>query len=263
MSDIALRPRSSTELVDAAFQLYRREPLQFIAGLALIYVPWLVIAALAGVELGFRGTTTIGDSPNTSLFYSLLVSLCGILVTTIAGGVVSVMASDVYFGRSADIGKAFRAVGSNFWTLLAALICYGALIFLGLMLLLVPALYVGARFFALKQIILLEDAGFSKAFSRTSFLTMGNKRHVLNTLGLVVLLNLAVTGGTALFGTMIPSEVIRLLLQTCAAVLVYPLVGITETLLYYDIRIRREGFDIEYLAAAASAPQPAEQPATT
>ena len=263
MSDIALRPRSATELVDAAFQLYRREPLQFIAGLSLIYVPWLVIAALAGVELGFRGATTVGDTPYTSLFYSLVVSVFGILVTTIAGGLVSVMASDVYFGRSADIGKAFRAVATNFWTLLIALLCYGALIFFGLMLLLLPALYVGARFFALKQIILLEDAGVSKAFSRTTFLTVGNKRHVLNTLGLVILLNLAVTGGTALVGSMIPSEVIRLLLQTCAAVLVYPLVGITETLLYYDIRIRREGFDIEYLAAAAPISPSAEQPATT
>ena len=49
MSDIALRPRSPTELVDAAFQLYRRDPLPFITGLASVYVPWLLIIAASGL----------------------------------------------------------------------------------------------------------------------------------------------------------------------------------------------------------------------
>jgi len=33
------------------------------------------------------------------------------------------------------------------------------------------------------------------------------------------------------------------------AVVLYPLFALSETLLYYDARIRKEGFDVEYLAA--------------
>jgi hypothetical protein len=45
---------------------------------------------------------------------------------------------------------------------------------------------------------------------------------------------------------------------TAVSVVVYPLFGLTETLLYYDARIRKEGFDVEYLAGAdtsAAAPE--------
>jgi hypothetical protein len=38
--------------------------------------------------------------------------------------------------------------------------------------------------------------------------------------------------------------------------LMYPLLGIAETLIYYDVRIRKEGFDIEMMAAQAAEPAP-------
>jgi len=56
-------------------------------------------------------------------------------------------------------------------------------------------------------------------------------------------------------------RIVQQVLATIVACLVYPIVGIIETMLYYDIRIRREGFDIEYLAAAAASP--IEYPAAT
>ena len=43
MTDLVLRPRSATELIDAAFQVYRRAPVPFMVAMALIYVPWLAI----------------------------------------------------------------------------------------------------------------------------------------------------------------------------------------------------------------------------
>ena len=50
---------------------------------------------------------------------------------------------------------------------------------------------------------------------------------------------------------LIPSMIARLVLSTAVKVVVYPLISTIETVSYYDIRIRREGFDIEYLAAIA------------
>ena len=73
MSDIALRPRSATELVDAAFQLYRRQPLQFIVGLGLIYVPWMLLLASLGLQ-GRMQTAGTGQ-PNMDAPTALLVTV--------------------------------------------------------------------------------------------------------------------------------------------------------------------------------------------
>ena len=47
-------------------------------------------------------------------------------------------------------------------------------------------------------------------------------------------------------------------LGSLGSVLVYPLVPIVATLMYYDLRVRREGLDLELMAddLAAAAPAP-------
>ena len=254
MPDIALRPRSAAELVDAAFQVYRREPLQFIVALALIYVPWMLIASLTGLTASAR----TGLMPD---FTMIVISLVGsALVYTLAAGVTTVIASEVYFGRPADVAKAFGAAGRHLISLVLTNMLGAIMIIIGFMLLFVPGLYVFARLFAITQVITLENGGMLAAFSRTSFLSKGHKRHIINAMGLVFLLNVAVSLGVSFMTAMIPSLVVRLVINTIVSVVVYPIVGITATLLYYDVRIRREGFDIEYLAAASSPPA---EPAAT
>src|SRR5437879_5223562 len=174
MSDIALRPRSATELVDAAFQVYRREPLQFIVGLALIYVPWLLIATFTGITAAAR----TGLMPDAS---AIMISLVGsLIVYTLAGGVTTVIAADVYFGRPGDVAKAFVATARHLVSLLLSNLIAFILIFIGFMLLFVPGFYVFARLFAITQVIMLEKGDTGVAFSRTSFLSQGHKRHIID-----------------------------------------------------------------------------------
>jgi hypothetical protein len=239
MTELGLRPRSATELVDAAFQLYKREPLQFIVALGIIYVPWMIVSALLGL-----------DSPSeaTQLGAAMIAALGGILVYTLASGVTTVLADDVYFGRQPNIGRAYALVGKRLFPLLVTMLASSLAIGLGFVFLILPALYMIARYFAVVQLVLLEGLGANASLRRTAELSKGHKRHILNTLGLVALVNIAIGIGLSMMTTMIPSIIIRLVLQTIVSTLVYPMFGITATLLYYDVRIRKEGFDIEYLA---------------
>jgi hypothetical protein len=240
MTDLGLRPRKATELVDAAFQLYRREPLQFIIGLGIIYVPWMVIVGALGLQSAVAPTVT-----------QLAISLVGgVLVYTLAGGVSTILANDVYFNRPPDVARAFRAVGASFLTLLLTMMAAALAIGFGFVLLFFPGLYMYARYFAVKQAVLLEGAAAGSALRRTSELSKGYKGHILATVAIVFLLYIALLVGVALFSRVIPSSLIRLAISTIFGTLIYPLFGITETLLYYDVRIRKEGFDIEYLATA-------------
>jgi hypothetical protein len=141
-------------------------------------------------------------------------------------------------------------------SLLGAAITSVPLIVLGVLLSIVWVFYALARFFAVFQLIVLEDRGAVAAFQRSSVLSQNRKGHILLTLLLVlvifIMLSIAVTVVAQLMGSVAGSMV----LQSLYTVVAYPLIGITQMILYYDTRIRAEGFDIEVMTGALGSPSP-------
>ena len=246
MPDLGLRPRSATELVDAAFQVYRRAPLQFMVALAVVYVPWLVIRLVFDINI----------DPNVIPPASTIITIAvgGIAIYAIAGGVITALTRDVYLDLPVSVPEAFRVVATRLVTLIVASVIVAVLMTIGAMLFIFPLFYVIARFAVVRQAIVLEDAGTGQALSRSSALSGGLKWHVLATLALIVLLLLAVNIGAGFLIGIIPSRVVVNVLSTALSVVVGPILGIAETVLYYDLRIRREGFDVEYLVGRDASP---------
>lgn len=258
MSDIALRPRSATELVDAAFQLYRRDPMPFITGMAIIYVPWMVLVAATGVF----SIATSGDPTSFSTAPIMLIGFGGIFIYLLASSIMTLLTDDAYFGRPVNLGEALRKTVPRLWSVFVAGFLTSILFMIGFIVLIVPGIYLFGRLFAAKQAVLLEDRGGVAAIDRSWKLAKGSVLHVLGAMLLAFVLIAAFSIGAQVVAAMTRSAVFSVLLSTVVSVLVYPMMSIIETLLYYDLRIRREGFDIEYLAAAG--PQPiSEQPAGT
>jgi hypothetical protein len=254
MSELALRPRSATELIDAAFQVYRRSPAPFMVAMALIYIPWLAIQLIFSINL-----PQSPDQFNAGTGRLIAISgVASIFIVALVGGVVSVLARAAYLDEPIDLGAAFKQTLSRLVQLVVATILEFVLIAIGAVFLFVPAFYLLARFFALRQAIVLEDAGTFSAFGRSGALSRGQKMHILGTLILVALLMVVVDGGAAMFIGLQPSKVASVVLMTAVTIVVAPLFGITETVLYFDTRIRSEGFDVEYLANA-----PADRTAPT
>jgi hypothetical protein len=246
MPELALRPRSATELVDAAFQVYRRAPLQFMVALAVVYVPSLVLRLVFDINIDPANM----PPPSTLATFAII----GFATYAIAGGAISVVARDVYLDHPVSVAEAYRIVATRLVTLVLVSVVTVVLMTISAMLLLLPALYVIARFVAVRQAVVLEDAGTGRALSRSSALTVGLKMHVLGTLALMFVLVIAVNVGAGLLINLIPSRVIMNVLSTALSVVVGPILGITETVLYYDLRIRREGFDLEYLVGQHAQP---------
>jgi hypothetical protein len=243
MSDLAPRPRNATELVDAAFQVYRKYPTQFIVATGIVYVPWLVVRLVLGV--GVRAAT-----PS---FRDLGIAAIGTMIAyVIVGGLVTRMANDVYLDRRVSVGDALRQVAGQLGTLTVAALLRFFLLVLGLFAFIVGVFYPLARFFALVQVIVIEGGGVGAAFSRSSTLSQNIKMHILGTLALLFIINVAVSIGVAFLVSVLGNRVLEQVLSTVMSVLVYPLYGIGETLLYVDARIRNEGYDVELLAATSS-----------
>jgi hypothetical protein len=125
---------------------------------------------------------------------------------------------------------------------------------MGVLCLLVGVLYVIARWFAVESVIVLEGKGPVEAFGRSTELSRGRKRHVLNTLLLVGLIYFILSIGVSAFAVLFRSTVLALVISTVFTIVAFPVIGLTEMLLYYDMRIRGEGFDLEQMAGALDAP---------
>lgn len=257
MADVLLRPRKATELVDAAFQVYRRAPVQFMVAVAAVYVPWLVIRLVLDVNIE---PPTTGAIMSVDVNQLLVIAAVGIAIFALAGGVTTVLASNVYLEQPVDVAEAFRQVLRRIIPLVVVSLVVVFLVAVGAVLFLLPALYVIARFYAVRQAVMLEGAGVGRAMARASQLSKGSKWHILATLFFIAVLTIAVDVGVSMFLARLPSRVLINLVSTALAVVIGPLFGITETVLYYDLRIRKEGFDVEYLAGTSAAvpPQPSD-----
>ena len=254
MSAPTLRPRSATELVDAAFQILRSHYGQLVVCSAIAYVPMLLL------RLFVIGDTTrflSGDPAmaQAGMLLTTLWTLLGSLVTySLMSAVLVVLTAQAYLGDQVDVGTAVRRVIPRVVPVLLASIIRSVLFIIGFILFIVPGFWVLARYFAVVPAIVLEEAGTLRSFSRSAELSRGRKWHILFTLLLVTIIYYLLVVGVSLIGAVTGNFVLQTTISSVGAILVYPVVAITEALLYYDARIRSEGLDIELMTDALDAP---------
>ncbi len=248
MSESRLRTRSVSEIVDTAFQLYRQDAPQYIAVTAVAYAPWLVFRLLF---LPAGGLTPASVARPGSALLLYFVAALGTLVSfALMSAVVVRLGSDAYLGTPGprDIGTTIRDVLPRVPAVMLAGVYKAVLGMIGLMLFFVGALYVAARYFAVSTSIVLEAKSASGSFGRSSALSHGRKGHILLTLLLVWFIYFVLSIAVVMVGGMTGSAVVLIVLSTALTIVAYPVIGLTEMVLYYDARIRGEGFDIEMMA---------------
>jgi hypothetical protein len=248
MDPIALRPRKATEIIDAAVEVYRRNPIHFLLLAALVRVPWLI------VQIFYMPR---GEPSGEAISTAIMISFGTMLTTFFMAGFIVHMASELYLGHETDAFATIRAVAPRIPAVFIGALLQAVAIFMGLVLFLLPAVWISAVVFAVIPAIVLENRSAFGAFDRSGQLAKGVKAHVLGALGLVVLIRIIVEVGVAILVSVIPIPEIQYVAATAAAMLIYPLLGIATTLLYYDVRIRKEGFDIEMMARQAPDTAPA------
>ena len=238
--------RTVSEIVDAAFALYRRNGMQYITMAALATAPSLILnSILSG-----------GATPTTLADFSKL--LPGMLIGIITFGLVSAaiirMGSDAYLGSEPNVAATIHEVLPRVPALLVATFLTSIMVFVAALFLVLPMFYVIALTFATIPLIVLERKGALAAISRSAKLSAGIKWHISSTLALVFgiyfVLSLAIPLLAAVVGG---GPVIQLLMQTLFAVLSAPILYLVVMVLYYDARIRAEGFDVEHMAQSLGA----------
>ena len=228
-----LRPRTFTELVDASFAVLRDMYATLTAAVAVILLPVVLLRVAIG-----PGTTW------------LLLSILERILYTVADGAVVLLVSERLLGRRPELGRVLRETLNRAPTLLVASVLRGLAIAGGFLLLVVPGIYAFGAFFAMPMIVMLEDMDASEAATRSHQLAKGHIPRILGVLllGFVLMLVYVMLGGflIGLLGLDTQGTAVATSVLTVVA---YPLPSVMATLLYYDLRIRKEGFDLEMMAA--------------
>jgi len=239
--------------VDAAFQIMRAHYPQFVMCSAIAYLPWLIVQLLLVSDPAQLARIT----PEVSVAFGLGIWL----VFALMSAVLVVCASQAYLGDPVDVGAAVRkALPRMPLVLLGAVVRYIGM-FLGLFAFFIGALYIMARWFAVTPVLVLEGQGLGRALSRSSELSKGRKRHIINTVGLAALIYWVLAAGVQVAAMFMGNLIVQAIVTAAFTILVYPVVAITEALLYFDTRIKHEGLDIELMAGALEGGDAAREPA--
>lgn len=255
MADLLLRPRSATELIDAAFQLYRQYFVPMLTLSALVYLPAFVL----GVASSFYapGIAT-GDPAAVGPYFGLVA--VQLLWYPIMEGSLMVAASERYLGREIGPGEAIGRAARRYGGLLGGWFLKWIVIGFWLVFLIIPGIYFFARYFAVAPAVLFEKRGPWAALGRSAEMAKGEKGKILKSLGLTYAIFLVITVTVALMFAPeqgdAPSFAMQLL-SAIVTIVAFPLLTTIQALLYYDVRIRQEGFDIEVMAADLRGAAPA------
>ena len=229
-----LRARSPGEILDAAFQLLRAHYRTVLLSAGVFLVPSALLSALA---------------PQLAFLTYIINNFLGLA----AGAVVAVVVSDIYTGKEVDVGRSLRAVGRRFGSVWGAAIIQGMATLVGFLLLVVPAFIFFAWTFAMPAVVMIEGSTASESLDRSRALAKGYVLHILATAGVAYVIFWTTLLGTG-FALGAVSEVLGVgtqVIEPLSALILcvlYPFVCVVTTLLYYDLRIRKEGFDLQLAA---------------
>jgi hypothetical protein len=234
--------------VDAAVQLFRHNFKAILTVSGIGMAPYIVIRPLLANITG-PDAEVIGSA---GVFTTFAVMFLTSLWFSLAGAAIIAAAAQAYRGETVDVGAAFGEVFARPFSILYGAILKGLAVFLGAILLLVGALYFYATYFALPTTIVVEKLSGSQGVERARQLASGYRWHALKPLALMWILYMVVYGAAGLIAVMLlgaDNPVMVDIFSMIITTVIYPIISITEMLVYFDIRIRKEGYDVEVMAA--------------
>jgi hypothetical protein len=244
-------------LLDHAFRLYAQNFSLMLGITAAAYVPLYAIMLLV------ESSITSYVDPSQRRLIGLLSQLLFIVLWTtvafpIATGAGTYAVSERYLGNAVTIGQALARALKRFWTLSVAQLSVATRVVFGVILLVIPGILWSLSYALVVPIVLVEGHKALPSLKRSWDLVKGYRKKVFAILVVVYVLQwLLGFGMGSLANTLFALEsttanVMESALSNLLSIFMTPFGIIADILLYYDLRIRKEGFDLEMLSRAFS-----------
>lgn len=249
MAAFELRTLTTGEILDGAITLLRRQ-FSVLFGIAVVCEG---PPAILAVYVDLTGGSVA--QPGLALLERLLALIGTLLVT---GATVHAV-SEAYLGRTPRLGDSLRYALGKLGVIFSASFVSGFVTVLATIALVIPGVIVLCGYSVVAQVAALEPLqSGTDALRRSWMLTKGFKAKalVLWIVAVALIAVLAVAGGVVggLAAAENPAlEPVSTVVVEILMLLYYPLLTCVFTLFYYDLRVRKEGFDLEMLAGQIGA----------
>ena len=256
--------------------------------LLFILVIALATFALAGTFVGLAqlmSTLATGDVPDPAQFATAVVSFSGFVLFVVVAAVLILSTQTTalvysmsarYLGRPITLGEALRGglratprvIGTGLLIFLTFVVMWGVLavvmavsqqvivVLVAVLVGLVASFYLLASTLTAPVVATLEGVGPLTAIRRAWSLSAGNRWRILGLQLLLVILNGVISAivsaifVTTLIGDATLRTVAQQLVNAATTILWAPVEWGTFAILYYDLRVRHEAFDLQLAAEA-------------
>ena len=276
-----LKPLGIGEIVDVAVNIFIRNIGTLLKVAAIVFVPLTIVIFL--LDLVALQEASITD-PGAAIFefgddrlrvvnettFNLAIgiqSILTLLATTLAIAGTLRAVGNAYVGRDVDAGDSLRFGLGRIHSIIWISILFGIGVGIGLILLVLPGIWLLIAWSLALPVLIFEGIKGSKALGRSFNLV---RKHWWHTFGalllgyiLIIVVQLILPVIVELIAGSIENVYLYVALLDIANALtslfVIPLFASLVTVIYYDLRVRKEGYDVQLLTQELSG-EPAHQP---
>jgi len=248
--------------------LFARLPLYYMINLIAIS-PVIVLLILQPFVLNMAPRTPEEQQTAAILtgIVAIVVLVLVIVLSQIGAAAILKTVMNDYIDQPVSLGGAMSFAFSKFGPLFVTSFLAGLIILIGFFLCIIPGIYFAIAYIFASQVVVLENMSGMPALNRSKSLVKGYAGRIFGTVFLIMLASTLVNYGLTLVLTkVLPSfELIRtargieqqfrplnhildVLVTQGVSILFSTYAAVCTTLLYLDMRIRKEGFDLELQA---------------
>jgi hypothetical protein len=262
---LPLHPMSVGDVLDGAFKLLKANFRTLLLVVGSIVVPLQLASAFVvrhqvspGLLNVFRDPTVAQDQTAFSLGdagASVITAVLGLVTAPLIAGAVSRVCAASYLGQQVGPGEALRTTIRRLPALLAAAFLVGLATLGGFVLCILPGIAFMVLYTVVTPAMMIEEIGPIEGMRRSWRLV---KPRFWGVLGISLLawmisafIGNLLGGAPSAVGTLLGGSFAWLWIAIGAvlsSLVSAPITAIVDTLLYFDGRIRNEGFDLQVMA---------------
>ena len=267
MDVVELRPLGVGELLDVAIRLTLRNAGTLMRAVLVVVLPLEIISSIV-YSSGADALRTTSDGRSTLVGHVdpwtfgvsiALVAIIAGITPMLASGVCFKAVGDAYLGGSSNWRSSLRYTLPRAPSILWITILAGLGVVLGAVACFLPGIWLAISWSIAVPVLLMEGARGSRALGRSFALVKGRWWPTFGAIVLAyILVTIVDTGITQLLGALslgptghgaIVDFTLRVATGTVSSLVTTPFTAALAVVIYIDLRVRKEGFDVQMLAA--------------
>jgi hypothetical protein len=249
----SLQPRSVADILETAFDLYKRHWVTLVQVVAYLVIPLTLLQYLIGDMLE-------GEDEGSGLIAgSLLLLIATMFIWLLLIGAIAWAVATILIGREPDISDCYRNGYRRIWSILLVWVLSALAILAGWILLIIPGLIVMTRLSSAIPAVVIEQRKGTDALGRSWNLVKGYGWPVFGALAVSLLIAVIVSGIVTQVGIAIGGDnwFVSGIFASIGSIITMPYTALVVGLIYFDLRVRKENLDVATLereVQAAAAP---------